>query len=62
MTKKILLPVLFLTFLFSTFTFGMFMLPTPVPVDRLIKNTTAYINEHPENYQHKLDYWNGFSR
>ncbi|MBN2590202.1 MAG: hypothetical protein JXA96_10095 [Sedimentisphaerales bacterium] len=49
MTRKILLPVLFLTFLFSAVSFGMFVIPTPIPVDRLIKNTTAYINEHPDD-------------
>jgi len=49
MTSNKLLTMWFLTFLFSAVTFGEFMLPIAAPVDRLIKNTTAYINENPQD-------------
>ena len=49
MTRNKLLSMMLLTFLLSTISFGRFMLPTVAPVDRLIKNTTAYINENPQD-------------
>ena len=49
MISNKLLQLMFLTFLFSTVAFGEFVLPIAAPVDRLIKNTTAYINEHPDD-------------
>lgn len=49
MTSNKLLSMMLLTFLLSTISFGRFMLPTVAPVDRLIKNTTAYINENPQD-------------
>lgn len=49
MTSNKLLSLILLLFVFSTVTFGEFMLPIAAPVDRLIKNTTAYINENPDD-------------
>ncbi len=49
MTRNKLLSLMLLMFVFSSVTFGMFVPPTIVPVDRLIKNTTAYIKEHPDD-------------
>lgn len=49
MTSKKLLLLMLLSFLFTTVAFGMFALPEAVPVERLIKNTKAYINENPQD-------------